>query len=307
MEHSEVVDLPHGEFEVVWIGNPLGAGSRASTLTKGRVGKITTERDVEDERLVSEELAHWARPGGEECRGSGPGIWVGSLVGDIVWNATSGEEPDSDSIVVPEGGVYTSTSEIQAESVTVRVGVFDTAARVEIDVGIASGGFDDPSERGITDELSSIVVLTGGVKSAAGQGVEGRLVGSRVLSTLDHVDFTTCGPVISIRPVCGPDGAAIRHLKDIGDEETMAIFVLGVDTNAIPLLSFLQLSGVVDFHDSDAIWANVSEPLAERSTGVHVVDCSVSWVVKCHEFPFVEEGLALGFIDEIPGLALFFG
>lgn len=69
--------------------------------------------------------------------------------------------------------------------------------------------------------------------------MEGGLIGSRILGTLDHINLATCRPVVSIRPVRGPDGAAIRHLKDIGDEKTMTIFVLGVNTNAIPLFSFL--------------------------------------------------------------------
>lgn len=165
--HDEGLDLPHGGTEVGGIGNPLGASSWASTLVEGRIGKITTERDIEDERLVGEELTHWARRGREECRRSGPRVWVGSLVGDILWNVGSREEPDSNSVISPEGGVYTSTSEIQSESITAWVGVFDTAAGVKVDAGIAGGSFDNPRESGIADELSSVIVLTRGIKGTA--------------------------------------------------------------------------------------------------------------------------------------------
>jgi len=138
---TEVVDFPHRATEVVRIGHKVLARSRASSTVKvgSTTRKISAESNVEDERLIREELAHRARVGREERVWSAPRIRIGRLAGNILGDVFASKVPDADTLLVPQGRIDGSTGAIQTETIAFRTGVLDPATGVEIYTGVADG------------------------------------------------------------------------------------------------------------------------------------------------------------------------
>ena len=195
---------------MVRIRDPVRARTRtAGSVENSRSAReIATERDIKDEGLVGEELAHRARVGGEKRVGRAPAVRVGALVRDVVRHVRARKVPDADALLVPERRVHAPTGAVEAEAVARRIRILDAAPGVGVHARVADGGDDLAGEDGEAGVFGR-AGLRARVEVAAGEGVQGGLVFGCVLGALDDVDLASCRPIIAVGPKCGPDAATV--------------------------------------------------------------------------------------------------
>lgn len=110
--------------------------------------------------------------------------------------------------------------------------------------------------------------------------VEGHLVGSHEVDSLDNIDLAVVGPKRPLRPEGGPHGAAEWKVDDVGNPQSaiivksrglntdladersiLEIHTTKCDTNCVTLLAGGDDSGVVYFHDSSSSIVDVCQVL----------------------------------------------
>lgn len=135
----------------------------------------------------------------------------------------AGEEPNLDRLLVPNVCINTSAVHVESMSVGAVVVIRDKGTSGIVTVnGLALFTYD-------TSDGGS----ESGGKLASGTGVSSDLVESVFVDTLDDIDFTVVGPVVTDGPVCGPCATAVGHRPHVGDEKTAGIvFLLRVDVDS---------------------------------------------------------------------------
>jgi len=247
--------------------------------------EVSTDGDVEDDRLGSEKLAGVAR-----------GLWVKSRrcrprarirIGGVYvrGNLAAGEEPNLDSVIVPKRGVHSSTSTRESGTVRLRTIILDEATFVTVRLVEAVWGDE---RAGFLDWGACRRV------HAPLKGVERVSIGSDHVHILDNVNFAIIGPIGALCPVGRPDRATERQMYGIHDHETArSQSVIGEYFNAVPAKCRVvgAAGGVIDLDDDIASAVDEGQVLLLSNLPclVENISCCVG-VDPTVERPAVKEG-----------------
>jgi len=105
----------------------------ASLLEDTRVsGKVSTNSDVEDDRLGTEKLAGIARRLWVERGRCRPRARIRISRRYVRGNLTAGEEPNLDSVIVPKRGIHSSTNTRESGTIRLRTVILNEATFVAV-------------------------------------------------------------------------------------------------------------------------------------------------------------------------------
>jgi hypothetical protein len=121
LEDGDRFNLELCILEVVWIGDRFGACTRTAGTLKESIAEITTESDIEDDRVLSEVFPDIAFVRTEQRNRSRPGlrIWLSSR--NIRRNLSTGELPDSNTLAVHTVCNYASILHVKVMSSGTRI------------------------------------------------------------------------------------------------------------------------------------------------------------------------------------------
>ena len=139
------------------------------------------ELDLRRDIAVSLELSHGGRPGRR----------VGCTSSDILWDAITGEPPNSNSLSGDLSSVNTTQNLVKSRAIGCRVIGANSASRIGVLVwcgNITVRSVDDTRE----------VAVVG--NAASGARVQSNAVGGLVVDTLDDINLAVVGPVRADSP-----------------------------------------------------------------------------------------------------------
>lgn len=235
----------------------------ATRAVPGSASPIAAKGGVEDGNLVIEVgtcRARVARPAGV---GGMPVLGHGLIREDIVRDGTARPEPHLDTSITEEHGVGTATVLVEGT----------TKAVVRGDIGEAATGVV-----GATRSAGGMEELTRGEGHVVGAGVasvtrvEGTLVLSVLVDALDNVDFTSVGPVRTIRPESTPNGTTCWHVCRVHDDEgsdTPRELIVDSDRGTV---SVVRPAFCADLHKGEAIVSDTPKALVPSLVAAEVSD-----------------------------------
>ncbi|KAI6766477.1 hypothetical protein HG531_011699 [Fusarium graminearum] len=245
-----------------------GCSLRVLVPDIGRAGPITAESSVEDDVVVSEVVVDVAALTSVELgSGSSPGCRIGVARLNVLGNTTAVEEPDSDVVRSPLGGVDSAANVVETITIV-----------LVISGALAATLARTTSVAVVVDESSALIGAVVG-DSAARSSVKSDLVLSLSADALEDVYFPVIGPRTSRRehPKCRPNTRdTARHVGDIGDEET-------VGERVVRNLSVNE----------------TRQTLAVGTVGIDVLDKSIGRILFVEELECLEEvgGVFLLYLD----------
>jgi len=208
-----VYDFPVSFFEcVTLVGNKVSARRVTRRLSTGLSrgtgtipdisGPITTESRVKDGDVVHKVLVRVAASSWPVGNWGTPRVGLWCFVRNVTRNFCSFKPEDGDSGIVPFERVNTTSVLVERSSVVVLGPVIHlTTSSV---VGFRTSTVDSTNKR----RRSAKVFWD----SAAGAGVDRRLVDIIVMNTFNDIDFSFVGPIGTVGPKCGPGAATGRHV-----------------------------------------------------------------------------------------------
>jgi hypothetical protein len=130
-----------------------------------------------------------------------PASWVRGAISNVRGNVVGNPPEDLDVVIGPFHGVDTATVAVEVSAPTFLVLGDNGAALVAVNIGITVVVVEGTGEAGVID-------------GAVGAGVQGHLIGSLQVGTLDDVDFTIIRPVGSVGPATWLVSATGRQTAD---------------------------------------------------------------------------------------------
>lgn len=278
----ESVSLCRNERTTISVSSLFSTTRRAP----GGTSPVSTERGVKDGGLSGEKvIGTAARSGPLGKRSSRPGPWHGGISDDVGGNGATREEPDREARGDPLHNVGSSSSLVEASTKAVAARVISISAATIVATLDSAVGAELLATRVVRDGRASIL------------SVERSLVVALIVDAFYNVDFTTNGPVVTVRPPSGPSSAASRNVISIHDDNAVDIeLVLVVNTDGLAV-SDIVVS--IDAHDRSVSF-KANESLLPSSIDILKVDIAVGRISEGPKVPSVKEASAIVDLLELP-------